>query len=326
MVQTRDIVVVGASMGGLDALSKLAASLPADFPACILVVQHSAPRSPALIAEILSSRGPLPAVTAQDGMPLERGRIFVAPPDRHLVVTPDGIGVLFGARENRSRPAIDPLFRTAGVLYGSRVTGVILTGTLDDGASGLLAVYRCGGRTIVQSPADAAFPEMPQNALRAVPAAMQVDLAQLGAALTTIVAEPAPPSPQVPGVLRMEAELTLGARGSDDWHQIPGSATGYTCPDCRGSLKQIDEGGIIRYRCRVGHAYSYREMLREKEQSVEQALWVAMQTLEERAQMLDGLASRGEVETLEGSEFAAQSLATRSHIGRLRELLENMAR
>lgn len=322
--RTRDIVVIGASMGGMHALTQLAASLPRDLPAAVLVVQHTAPSSPALIADILSRRGGIPAVTARDGMQLERGLMIVASPDRHLLVTRNGVQLSYGARENHSRPSIDPTLRTAAVLYGARVVGVILTGLLDDGAAGLLAVHRCGGHAIVQSPDDAEFPEMPLAALQAVPDAVAVPLGELARVLSCICRETAPPSPPVPDVLRMEVDLTLHQTESEDWHQLPGSVTPYTCPECNGSLKLIDEGGIKRFRCRVGHVYSYRRMLHEKVHSVEESLWVAMQTLEERARMLDTAAAEEGVGREAASSFAAKAQATRVHVTRLRELLESM--
>ena len=154
-MHTRDIVVVGSSMGGIEALSALAGQLPEVLPAAVFIVQHTSAESPGLLGDILSQRGPLPAVMAEEGMAIERGRIYVAPPNRHMLATADGIRVTFGPRENRSRPAIDPLFRTAAVNYRSRVIGVVLTGLLGDGAAGLLAVHRCGGLALVQAPDDA---------------------------------------------------------------------------------------------------------------------------------------------------------------------------
>lgn len=156
-----DVIVIGSSMGGIEALSSLVRQLPADLPASVVVVQHSSEESPGLLSEILARAGALPAVTAEDRMALEHGRIYVAPPDHHLLLTEDGLRVVFGPRENRVRPAIDPLFRTAAVNYRSRVIGVILTGLLGDGASGLLAVRRCGGTAVVQAPDDAATPRCP---------------------------------------------------------------------------------------------------------------------------------------------------------------------
>ncbi|HEY4305424.1 MAG TPA: chemotaxis protein CheB [Gemmatimonadaceae bacterium] len=325
-MQTRDIIVIGASMGGVEALSNLVGQLPANLPASIFVVQHTSPESPGLLAHILDNRGPLRASNAESGMPVERGRIYVAPPNRHLLLTEDGIHVVFGARENRSRPAVDPLFRTAAVNYGSRVIGVVLTGLLGDGASGLLAVEACGGVPIVQAPSDAAYPEMPTNALAYVNLARQIPLAEMGEALVRLSKEQAPDSPAVPEVLRLEASLTERAMETDDWNQVPGTPTRFTCPECMGAIQEIRENGMARYRCRVGHAYSADDMVREKAKSLENTLWIALQTLEERAQMLETMAKEHRAHGwMRGSEaYASRARETRVHGDELRELLASL--
>jgi two-component system, chemotaxis family, protein-glutamate methylesterase/glutaminase len=322
-VQTRDVIVIGASLGGVDALRRLARELPGELPAAICVVQHTSPDSPALLGRILDRQGPLPAVTAEPGMELVRGRIHVAPPDRHLIVTTAGIETTFGPRENRSRPAIDPLFRTAAVNLGSRVIGVVLTGLLGDGTAGLLAVSRCGGVPLVQDPDDAAFPEMPDNALRAVPDARRVRLDSLAATLVRLSGEAAPAAAPAPEALILEARLTERAMTSPDWNRVPGTPTDFTCPECRGALQQIDDGGHARYRCRVGHAYSPADLLSEKGKALEESLWVALQTLEERASMLEKLGEddrhRGRRDG--GNGFSGRAEELREHASRLRELL-----
>ena len=326
-MHTRDIIVVGASMGGVEALSALAAQLPADLPAAVLVVQHTAPYSDGLLGEILSRSGRLSAVMAQDRMPLECGRIYVAPPDRHLLLTAQGVRVVYGPRENRVRPAIDPLFRTAAAHYGSRVIGVVLTGLLADGAAGLLAVYRCGGTAVVQAPNDAAYPEMPTRALAAVPGARQVALADLGVLLTGLTAEQAPKNPPVPEAVRIEAQLTERAMANDDWGDVPTRTTNFTCPECSGAIREVEGEPIPRYRCRVGHAYSADDFVRAKESSVEAALWLALQTLQEQAQVLETLAAQdrrnGWVRNASGYEGRAGEM--RGAAERLRELVATLA-
>jgi two-component system, chemotaxis family, protein-glutamate methylesterase/glutaminase len=324
--QTRDVIVIGSSMGGIEALSMLVRQLPGELPAAVFVVQHLAPESPGLLGQILSWRGTLPAVTAQDGMPLERGRIYVAPPDRHLLATAQGVRVVFGPRENRSRPAIDPLFRTAAVNYRSRVIGVILTGLLSDGAAGLLAVQRCGGATVVQAPEDAAYPEMPKHALAMVDADHRVALSELGTLLLRLVAAPAPEPPAVPEALRIEARLTERAIENEEWHQVPGTPTNFTCPECRGALQEVHEPGASRYRCRVGHAYSQPSWLAEKGQAVEASLWVALQTLQERAQMLENMAreERERGRPHGAAVYEERARETREHAGRLLELVTHL--
>lgn len=310
-------------MGGVEALSVVAGQLPGDLNAAVLVVQHTSAESPGMLGEILNNKGPLRAAIAQDGDALERGRIYVAPPNRHLLLTLDGIRVTFGPRENRTRPAIDPLFRTAAVNYRSRVIGVVLTGTLGDGAAGLLSIQRCGGVPVVQAPDDAAYPDMPLRALAAVPGARAVPLAGMGALLDQLVMEPAPEPPPVPQVLALEARLTERAMPADDWNQVPGRATPFTCPECKGAVQEIDEDGPRRYRCRVGHAYSSMDLLGEKAKAVEDTLWMALQTVEERAQMLEAMANddRQRGWHSNAGTFAERARETRIHAERLRELL-----
>jgi two-component system chemotaxis response regulator CheB len=319
----RDIVVIGSSMGGIEALSSMAGQLPAGLPAAVLVVQHTSPDSPRLLGQILSDRGPLPAFIAEDGMPIERGRIYIAPPNRHMLATADGIRITFGPRENRSRPAIDPLFRTAAVNFRSRVIGVVLTGLLGDGAAGLLAVKRCGGMPMVQSPYDAEFADMPRRALDLVVDAQKFALLDLGVSLIRHCGEPAPEPPEVPEALLIETRLTERDMGMEDWGKVPSRPTSFTCPECKGAIHEIHEDGLTRYRCRVGHAYSTHDLLGDKAKAVEESLWVALQTLEERAQMLEAMASddrrrgwhRG------ASSYDERARETRVHADRLRGLL-----
>lgn len=322
-MHTRDIVVIGSSMGGIDALSSMASQLPADLPAAVLVVQHMSAESPGVLGTILSNRGALPAVIAEDGMPIERGRIHVAPPDRHMLATAEGIRITFGPRENRSRPAIDPLFRSAAVNYRSRVIGVVLTGLLGDGAAGLLAVQRCGGIVMVQSPHDAEFADMPRRALDLVRDAQRFALDDLGAALLRHCGEPAPEPPAVPEALLIETRLTERDMGMEDWGRVPSRPTSFTCPECKGAIHEIREEGLTRYRCRVGHAYSTHDMLRDKAKSVEESLWVALQTLEERAQMLESMAAadRQRGWTRGAGSYEDRARETRVHADRLRALL-----
>ena len=326
-MHTRDIIVIGSSMGGIDALSSLVATLPADLPASVLIAQHVSEQSPGLLADILHRRGALRAVAAEDGMPLERGYIYVAPPDRHLLATASGVRVVFGARENRCRPAIDPLFRTAAVHFRSRVIGVILTGLLSDGAAGLYAVCRCGGIAVVQSPDDAAYPEMPRRALERVNDALVTPLADLGGLLDRLSRQPAPPAPEVPEALRIEARLTERTMGAEDREEVPGTPTEFTCPECSGAIKAIEEDGQRRYRCRVGHAYSADDLLLEKTRALEDTLWMALQTLEERAAMLATMAREDERRGFarNASGYAARARETGDHAQRLRELLKSLA-
>ena len=324
----RDIIVIGASLGGVAALSSLVAQLPPDLPAAVLVVQHISENSRGLLGDILHVKGALRAHQARDGMPVERGVIYVAPPNRHLLLTENGLRVVFGPRENRARPAIDPLFRTAAVSHRSRVIGVILTGLLGDGAAGLLAVTRCSGAAVVQAPEDAAHPEMPQRALALVKDAIECPLADMGTLLTELTNEPAPEPTAVPEALRIEARLTERAMQNEDWLAVPGHASGISCPDCGGSLRQLDVDGSNRYRCRVGHAFSAEALAAAQSLVIEEALWAALRALDERADMLVSLARD---EAARGSGHSATSYETRANemrlqADRLRELLVVLAR
>lgn len=322
-MQTRDVIVIGASLGGVEALTSLAAKLPRDLDAAVCVVQHTHDSSPGLLAAILTRSGPLPAVTAEDGMAAERGRIHVAPPGRHMLLTAAGIRVAFGPRENRSRPAIDPLFRTAAVHYGSRVIGVILTGLLDDGAAGLLAVQRCGGVPLVQALGDAPYPDMPRAALSAATDAREVPLEELGAMLGRLSAEAAPEPPEPPEPLKIEALLTERPMDHEDWGVVPSRSTDFTCPECRGAIREIEDVGVRRYRCRVGHAYTRETLVSAKDQAVEEALWLALQTLQERAQMLGTMAERDRRRGWErsASNIDGRAEEARAHAERLREFI-----
>lgn len=322
----RDIIVIGASMGGVEALSTLVGSLPSDLPAAVFVVQHSAARSPGLISEILGRAGALPACRAESGMTPENGTIYVAPPDRHMLLTTDGVLITFGPRENRSRPAIDPLFRTAAVNFGSRVVGVILTGLLGDGAAGLSAVYDCGGVAVVQDPEDADYPEMPLIALSVVPQAQQIRLRELGTFLGAIAGQAAPPSPPVNETIALEARLTEQARPAQDWNVMGGAPTRFTCPECMGALQRISDKQGGRYRCRVGHSYTPEDLFEEKKRAVENALWLALQTLEERAEMLDRMAVHEPRQRSAGrpGPYVERSKEARGHASQLRDLLANL--
>lgn len=322
----RDIVVVGASLGGIEALSELVAGLPADFPASMVIVQHTGETSPGMFAHILGRLTPVPVAMATDHAPLQPG-IFVAPPGRHVLLTAEGLRVLFGPRENRARPAIDPLFRTAAVHYRSRVIGVVLTGMLGDGAVGLHAIERCGGLCIVQSPGDADAPDMPRRALELVPRAEQVPIGALAPLLSQLVRERAPDPPAVPEMLRIEASITERVMKEEAPAELPGHSTDFTCPDCNGTIHAIDEGGVTRYRCRVGHAYSADAYVAAKDEALEASLWVAQQTMQERAHMLETLGreelARGRLQS--SAMFVERARESSSHAQRLRELIQQLA-
>lgn len=286
----RDIICVGTSAGGVPALTALVRDLPRDLPAALLVVLHVSADHPSVLPRILSSAGALPAEHARNGEPLLSGRIYIAPPDRHLMVEPGVVRVTRGARENGHRPAVDTLFRTAAFAYGPRVIGVILTGALDDGVAGLLAVKQQGGLALVQDPDDAFCRDMPRHALEVVEADYVLPLLDLAALLPKLagneVPEYAPPAEQ----LALEAKIDLGRPEAEI--NPPGQPSGLSCPACGGVLNEVHDHRMIRFRCRVGHAYAPESLHGAQQLEVEAALWAALRALEEEAALARRMATR----------------------------------
>lgn len=325
-----DVVVVGASLGGVDALKTLAGGLPPDLPAAVVVVQHTAASSPGALGEVLDRAGPLPARLAEDGDPLRPGHVLVAPPDRHVLVT-DGPGGLRlrlsrGPRENRTRPAVDPLFRSAAVAARSRAVGVVLTGLLDDGAAGLAAVARCGGLALVQDPAGAAYGEMPRSALAAVPDARTAPLAEIGPLLGRLAGIPAGPAPPVLRELQIEAHLTLHGMDDIDAMDEIGDRTPMTCPDCGGVLWGLGDGAPPRFRCHTGHAYTEASLTEAQTEATEAALYVALRTVEERVRLLRRMAREERRHGAPaagdgGSDYGARAAELERSAGLVRDLL-----
>src|SRR5688500_14144980 len=259
----KDIIVIGASAGGIEALRMMAAALPADLPASLFVVMHTAPESPALLAEILDHFGTLRATSAQDGERIRPGTIYVAPPNRHLLIEPNLVRVTRGPKENRFRPAVDPLFRSAAQTYGPRVVGVILTGYLDDGTAGLWTVKQLGGTTIVQDPSDALVPFMPQNALAHVKVDYCLPMEEIAPLLVRLTSETAEEKGvySVPKEVGIEVNIAKEQKALDAGVLQLGEPSNYACPECHGVLLQLNEGPLFRFRCHTGHAYSIESLL-----------------------------------------------------------------
>jgi len=314
------IVVVGASSGGLEALRKLVSQLPADFAAPVFVVQHLAPDiSGKGLVTALDGAGPLRCEEARHGAGFEKGCIYVAPPDRHLMLTRGKMQVTRGARENRSRPAIDPLFRSAAVAYRSRVIGVVLTGYLDDGTAGMVAIQRCGGVCVVQDPNDAAYPDMPRNVMARMKVDHVVPVASMGALLCELLARPPRRAGKVPKDLAIEAQLAARVLSDMPAVEALGDKTPLTCPSCGGVLWEVEEGKSPRFRCHVGHAFTGQTLLGAQTTKLEETLWAAMRMFEERRNLLTSLSARGILPST--SERAKES---ETHIQRLRAILTGL--
>jgi two-component system chemotaxis response regulator CheB len=278
----------------VEALQRLVANLPRDLPATVLVVVHMSADAPSYLPEILRRAGPLPAVTAEDGLQLEKGHIIVARPGFHLLVRDGHVHLGTGPKENRSKPGIDPLFRSVAATYGGRAIGVILSGWLNDGTSGLYAIKRCGGLAVVQDPLDALAPEMPKSAIANVDVDHVVPIAGVGDLLGRLTREPADPDPGVPPEIGVEAQIAMRGGQSIDQTTHLGQPSIMTCADCGGMLTELKEGALLRYRCHVGHAYTAEALLAEQGEAIERALLSAMKTLEERAAMWTRMADRSE--------------------------------
>jgi two-component system chemotaxis response regulator CheB len=249
-----DIVAIGASTGGVDALKTITRGLPSEFPAAVFVVLHIGAFS--YLSQILDRAGPLPAANARNGEKIRPGHIYIAPPDQHMLLHDDHVLLRRGPRENMARPSIDPLFRTAAATYGGRVIGVVLTGALSDGTAGLRAIKRCGGIAVVQDPDDAEVPDMPRNAMRHVPIDRREKIARMADLLAQLVDEPAGATPEIPEDIRMEAAIAAQEEGSMSTEDQLGTRSRLTCPECGGTLWEIADGSLLRYRCHVGHAFS----------------------------------------------------------------------
>jgi two-component system, chemotaxis family, protein-glutamate methylesterase/glutaminase len=333
----RDIIVIGASAGGIQALTTLVAGLPRDFPASLLVVVHIPPYAISRLPEILSRSGPLPAAHARHGEAIEPGRIYIAPPDRHLLVRTGWIELSRGPRENHARPAIDPLFRTAARVYGARVIGIVLSGALYDGSMGLLAIKTRGGMAIVQDPKEAIVDSMPRRAIERVEAEHILPVAGIAAALTDLIRQPVIAQGGTSMENAIDPEERLEAVIAEDFVEQASDGrteetTIFTCPDCGGVLWQGaegSEGSVLRFRCHVGHAFAPEVLLSQKSEELETALWSSLRLLKEKATLTLQLANRtrtsGNGKATQAAErIAEQAELDERHARVIQELLEAM--
>lgn len=313
------LVVIGASAGGVTALLEFASVLPAGFPAAICVVQHIGAH-PSLLPELLSARGPHPAVHARDRQLLTPGVIHVAPPDQHMLVEGRTLRLSSGPRENHTRPAIDPLFRSAALAWGPCTIGVVLSGTMDDGSAGLAAIKHRGGIAIVQDPVSAREPSMPQSALDNVDVDFCVAVGELGALLSRLVGEPAPAEVSAAESLRREVAINLGEDLLENLRAI-GEPAGLSCPDCGGALWEVREPRHLRYRCHTGHAFGAASLQRAQAEAGELALRTGVRALQERAMLL-----RRMVSVAQGTGDTAQADAARRQADELQQQVRQLCR
>ena len=319
------IVAIGTSAGGIEALRSIAAALPADFPAPIAMVVHSAPDSPGVVHDIIDRAGPLTAVRARNGERLQPGRIYLPPPDTHLLIEPGRVRLTRGPKENRFRPAIDPLFRSAAQVYGPAAIGVILTGSLDDGTAGLWAIEKLGGTTVIQDPADAMFPSMPWNARRHVRIDHSVRLVEVAPLLVRLTAAPvhAMPGRAIPEHLNVEIKIAQEEDPLRAGLQGISQPSTIACPDCHGVLMQLQEGGRTRFRCHTGHSYTASSLLSGITENIEEALWTAIRSLHEGGMLLRQLAAHADHirDGVDDATLTARAEVLDRHVAALREIV-----
>lgn len=293
MARNRDVIVIGCSAGGVEALPKLLQLLPRELPASICIAQHLAATENPYLVEILRRASVLPVAWAEQGVAIAHGHVYVAPPDTHLLFIDDHLRLSRGPRENHARPSIDKLFRSAAALHGGRTIGVLLTGLLDDGIAGLRAILAAGGIAIVQDPDDAAFPELPGRALLALDPDRVLPLLAIGPALVAMTALPRTTA-SVPRDLAIEAELDRVELGAPSTLASLGSQTTVACPECSGPMWLLGDERGRRYRCYLGHVSTARAMLVHESLEIEAALWSAVRALNDRAATLETLAADAE--------------------------------
>lgn len=323
--EKRDTIVIGGSAGGIDAIQRLLPVFDRTLEAAILVVIHMPANGRSLLDEVIARRTRLETAFAKEGEPILPRRVYIAPPDRHLLVDQqDRLKLWHGPYENHTRPAIDPLFRSAALARGGRVMGVVLSGLLDDGAAGLLSVKRCGGLAFIQAPSDAIEAEMPTRAARAlgsnVDAVLPVEA--LAARIVELVGTEASPS-VAPSDIRLELDMLLGESVGIEALAKTGPPLALSCPECGGPLWGIGERPLQRYRCHTGHAFGLESFLSAQDSQIEQALWAAIKGLEQRSQMLTDLArdedARGRSKAV--SRFSEEAGRLRKHAHTLRDVL-----
>lgn len=315
------VVVIGASAGGLNAIIKLTSQLKKSFPAPILIVQHiSADATGKVLLDAVNKQGNLKCKHAINGTQLINGHIYLAPSDHHLMIDGDKkILVTKGAQENRSRPAVDPLFRSAAVAFGHQAIGIILTGYLDDGTAGMIAINRCGGICIVQEPSDAEYPDMPKNVLNQLDVDYCLPVSEMGELLYKLVSDKTQKKKPIPKDILTESKIATRVLSdlpavNSLGHQVP-----FNCPGCGGVLWKIDKDSALRYRCHTGHAYTADTLLSEQTMKIEETMWTALRMFEERKNLLTTMAKDQKGATAKSAKERAD--LSQVHIDRIRAIL-----
>jgi len=332
-----DLILLGASAGGVEAVSAAVAGLPADLNAAVCVVIHLRPDASSRLPQILARAAALPVVAARNGMPLQPGVVHVCVPDLHMLIDSGEddrgrVRLVRGPRENRTRPAVDPLFRSAALAFGPRVVGVVLSGALDDGTAGLWAVKDRGGIAVVQDPDDAAVRSMPSSAIAEVTVDHVASAHELGPLLARLVREPVPAQEprgrQATDELAREVGISAIDEESHSRSERYGQPSRFTCPDCGGVLWELGGEGPLRFRCEVGHAHSAATLAETQTEAAEAAMWSALRALEDKAELARrrSVAAAGRGFTAQAEHFSAEEQAAQQHAAAIRTVLRHDGR
>jgi two-component system, chemotaxis family, protein-glutamate methylesterase/glutaminase len=325
---TRDTIVIGASAGGVQALIKLVADLPSDLPSAVFIVLHIPSHGPSLLPEILSRDSRLPVAHAMDGEDIRCGKVYVAPPDHHLLIEDGRIQLVRGPKENLHRPSIDALFRSAARAAGPRVIGVVLTGALADGSVGMRAIKQRGGIAIIQDPAEAPFPSMPLSVMQRIKVDYSLPLHDIAPLLDMLSRETAEEEGRYPVPDEIEIESRIAEQQMEGNELLAsveklGNVSKLTCPDCHGALWEINDQEILRYRCHVGHAFSAESLSQGQTEMLEIALWSAVRALEEKTVLAKRIVERARKANQNRAArlFEQQAEEAEAHGSMLRQLL-----
>jgi two-component system chemotaxis response regulator CheB len=321
MQHPKFIIVIGASAGGVTALTKVIEQLPKDLDAAVCIVIHLSDASiDALVLSRLQRHTSLPCMLAQNNASITAGSIYIAPADRHLVIVRDKMIIGHGPKENRWRPSIDILFRSAAVAYGEAVIGIVLSGMLDDGTAGMIAIDACGGTSIIQDPNEAEYPDMPLSVRNNIKVDHSLSLAQMGATITDIIREKQFRGIKAPSEIIAEAAIAARMFTGIDVVRPLAEQSVYTCPDCGGGLWEIAQYGHHRYRCNIGHAYSESDLLRKQSGQLESTLWIALRIMEERNNLLKKMGDQQKKKGL-ADVYYEDVEVLEGHIKNLKDLL-----
>lgn len=323
----RNIIVIGASAGGIQVLQDLMSGLPENLPAAVFVAVHTSPSSPGILPQILDRAGPLSAAHARNREKIRMGRVYVAPPDFHLLIDDGETLVTRGPKENGFRPAVDALFRTAARAHGRRVVGVVLTGGLDDGTVGLTHIKSEGGIAIVQDPLEAVFPSMPRSAVDNVDVDHVVPVAEMPALLTRLASEPLMKGEGMSRRGNGRPDVAEVGKAALHKQQAEGPPSPFTCPECGGALWERKDGKVTRFECHVGHSYTSESLISEKNDELESVLWSALRALEENSELRWRMAKRAEkgppAVQMMGHHYEQQAREAQERAAILREVLTN---